>query len=204
MNKKYAEDEIILRHTRRLFAETTWTQNRFINDRLLSEMARAGFIDPEPTDVDAFEKWSGNNRRNIINVFTGKTNFPLRWKWVWVNCLPDSHKIPCKKELQALTGSLYVPMPAYTSYRMPSASLLPDLIREFSEVMRDSSPAQDGYLSPEDSLESVQLYADQIADLLEASMRELINIQQGTGIMPARQVMAIMMSDFESGAPGPE
>lgn len=193
----YTEDQIILTYTNRFLSETKWTKNSFIQKKLIPALVAAGFYKPEPSVVDEYESWVSTHRRYLSNIFTGRVNFPLAWKWVWLSCLPDPYRGSCKKDLHALTGSMFIPMPPVSDVRAPAASRLSDLMREFSEVVRDSRPAQDGALSPEDSPAEAQLYADQLADLLEACFDELLAIQQGTGVMPRRQVMALMMSNFE-------
>lgn len=196
-NNFKTEDQIILSHTNRFLSETKWTKNSFIQRKLVPALVKSGFYKPEPSVVDEYEAWVSNQRRYLSNIFTGKRNFPLAWKWVWLVCLPEPYRGECKKELQSLTGSMFIPMPPETDVRMPTVSRLSNLVREVSEVMRDSLPAADGSLSPEDDPEAVQQYANQIADVIEEAFSELLAIQQGTGVMPRRQVMALMMSDFE-------
>lgn len=193
----YTEDQIILAHTNRFLSETQWTKNSFIQRKLVPALVASGFYKPEPSVVDEYDAWVTTQRRYLSNIFTGRVNFPLAWKWVWLSCLPEPYRGACKKELHSLTGSMFIPMPPVSDVRAPAASRLSDLMREFSEVVRDSRPAQDGAFSPDDSPAETQLYADQLVDLLEACFDELMAVQQGTGVMPSRQVKALMMSDFE-------
>lgn len=195
--EQITEDAVLLRHTELCVGETALNQTRFIEERLVPALAKAGFIAKEPRTAEGYTKWMATQRRYVSYMFKGERDIPMKYKWIWLSCLPEPYRAECKKELQALTGSLFVQMPQETDIRMPAVSRLHNVMREVSEMMRDSLPASDGSLSSDDDPKAVQQYANQIADVIEEAFAELLAIQQGTGIMPKRQIMALMMSDFE-------
>lgn len=184
--EKHTEDLIIINHTRRWFSESSWDKTRFAKEKVLPALVSDGLYDPEPVLADDFQKWQDNRRRVIVKVIDGTGVFPFKWKWVWINCLPLEYRESCLRDLLALHGTLYIPLPETTDSRMPAESRIYNLTKEFSDVQMASRPAQDGSYDVRDDINETQYLADQLLELIEAAHCELRRIEMGTGIVPTR------------------
>lgn len=188
------EDQILLRHTTDWMTDKGISKQRFAEMHLLPVLRDTKLVTEEPGTGDSYDLWFGSRRKMITAMLNSKQNIPLAWKWSWVTCLPDPYQKRCRQELMALNNSFYLPLPAASNTRMPTASRLADIHREFAEMVAVSKPAQDGMLDTRDEVTELKEYAGQILDLIERAAQELVNIQTGTGVMSRRQLMAMLSS----------
>lgn len=184
--EKRKEDAIILRHTHDFLKSSEFNKTRFATEKLIPKLVDFGFYSPEPSVADEYAKWSDNKRRVISRIIDGIDNFPLSWKWVWLDCLPLGYQEAAKRELWAIHNSLYIPLPKTTLDRVPQKSNLYQLTREFADVQMNSAPAQDGMYDVRDCPKEVQRLADDILELHEACVCELNRIEMGTGVVATR------------------
>lgn len=206
------EDQLIVRATKQWFAESSWSIDRFATELLVPALT-AAFPpeDPKVLDTpDAYLAWKSAKGVQVGRILRGTTQFPLAWKWVWLSCLPTPIQEQIRKELLAIAGVLDIPLPhlgrpsdivqafcklangdlkkSPIGEQTPRANLA-RLLKEVSEVVANSAPAQDGEYNGHDDQTAVRKYMGELEDLIEAALTELVAVQSGTGISSPRSVV---------------
>lgn len=206
------EDQLIIRATKQWFAETSWSIDRFATELLVPALTAAcPPEDPKVLDTpETYLAWKSAKGVQVGRILRGTIQFPLAWKWVWISCLPAGYQEQVRKELLAAAGVLDIPLPHLvrqsnilqgfceltnadahkfaTAKTCPRANLA-RVLKEVSEVVASSAPAQDGEYSATDSPDAVRKYMGELEDLIEAAAAELIAVQTGTGISSPRAVV---------------
>lgn len=188
------EEEVLIRHTL-AWAETRGTNAKHFGEILIARLKEVGLAPEEPKTGKEYTTWIGTVRRRVSRIFNRISSIPLAWKWHWVECLPESYQDACRSELAAFTGSLHIPLPCHTTTRMPASSRLAQVTKEFSEVVAASSLAHDGFDPTDDTGEAAE-YMSQLMDLLQETVREMFAVQQGTGIISQRQLIALLSNEL--------
>ncbi|WP_445364863.1 hypothetical protein ACJJJB_00190 (plasmid) [Microbulbifer sp. ANSA001] len=187
-----SEDRILLKHTTEWLTEKGVSKQQFARQHLLPSLEKSQLEIEEPLSADSYQNWFESRRKMISSMLSGKSAIPLAWKWAWIYALPKPYQQECLKELMALTGSFYLPLPSGTNDRVPTPSSLACLTREFSDVIASSKPAQDGMLDVRDEREELREYAAGLLDLVEKGVQELLNIQKGTGLLAPRVLQRML------------
>jgi len=192
LKSQTSEDQILLAHTASWLSERGVSKQRFVEQYLLPSLREAELVTEEPSIADDYELWFQSRKKMVTAMLNCKQNIPLSWKWPWVVCMPEPYQYRCRQELMALNNSLYLPLPKGGDIRMPTVSTLSRLHKEFADVVAASRPAHDGMLDQRDEAAELEDYADQLLDLIESAAAELVNIQMGTGIIPRREMIALL------------
>ncbi|MGI0120261.1 hypothetical protein [Zooshikella sp. RANM57] len=182
------EDAIIIGYTALWFSESSWSVERFASELFVPALVEQGLVDDHPpVDANGYERWRRSKGIQIGRILGGKQNFPLKWKWSWIQCLPEKYQILCRKDLLALAGVLDIPLPPVSTSGTSSAKAnLSGLIREFSEVIDSSAPALDGcYDHLDDKNVSIQ-FVNELTDLIEICISEINAVCRGTGVSGSR------------------
>jgi len=189
------EDKIIIAHTNRLLQETPWSIERFATELLAPNLEALELSnETKITQADEYLRWKTAKGVQVGRILRATMNFPMSWKWAWVNALPEPYHSQCRKELLALAGVLDVPVPQIKSTKCGCATKanLADMMREFADVVASSSPAQDGIYDDNDNKADTQKYTDEIIDVIEVLHRELLAVFQGTGCISKRSHLIVV------------
>jgi len=189
------EDKIIIDHTSRLLQDTPWSIERFAIELLTPRLEALELSDETNiTKADEYQRWKTAKGVQVGRILRATMNFPMSWKWAWVDSLPEPYHSECRKDLLALAGVLDVPVPNIKSTKCGCAtkSNLAEMMREFADVVASSSPAQDGVYDANDNKADTQKYTDEIIDVIEVLHRELFAVFQGTGCMSKRSHLIVV------------
>lgn len=192
LNGQVSEDQILLLHTNNWLTDKGISKQRFTESSLLPSLRNAELVTEEPSLAESYDLWFQSRKKMVTAMLNNKQNIPLSWKWAWIGCMAEPYQTQCRQELMALNNSFYLPLPKNNGARIPMVSKLHELHQEFGELVAASRPAQDGMLDLRDETGELREYAGQLLDLIEKASAELVNIQVGTGVIPRRQLIAML------------
>jgi hypothetical protein len=192
LNGQVSEDQILLSHTNNWLTDKGVSKQRFAEAFLLPALRKADLVIEEPSLAESYELWFQSRKKMVTAMLNNKQNVPLSWKWAWIGCMPEPYQSDCRQDLMALNNSFYLPLPNNNGERIPMVSKLHELHKEFGELVAASRPAHDGMLDSRDEVGELREYAGQLLDLIEKAAAELVNIQVGTGVIPRRQLLAML------------
>ena len=186
------EDQVIIEHTKDWFAESSWSIEKFAAERLVPQLEMAGIMQPENIQTgDQLDSWRKKKAVHVGRVLKRAVPFPLSWKWFWLSCLPESTRDACEGDLMALSGKLNVSLPhIHVRPQTGSAAHIDRVMREFSEFIASSRPAQDGRYDQSDSPEEANQFIDEALDVVAVLIHEVAAIQAGTGCRGQRRKLA--------------
>ena len=191
------EHSLIAKHTLAWFQESNWSKSAFACERLVPALEKAGLTGLDKlSTLHQLELWRDRSRKRVGRILAMESDFPLAWKWIWVEMMDDPYRTKCRQDLLALAGTLDTPMPQTTRERMPCPSRIGEILKQVGEAVSASGPAQDGSWDPSDDPKTTQVYADEILDVYEAVAAELQAIERGTGITPTRYQLARQHNEF--------
>lgn len=206
--KQKTEDQVIIEHTRRWFENSRESIESFSTTLLIPALEDAGLAevdhDSVENSVEAFKKWRRAASMRVGRIIRGQKPFPLAWKWFWIGCLPHDYQIEVRRELIAMAGSFYVPLPkiGLAPGADPVAAVeavkatLHRVSQEFGELQAHSQPAHDGRYDVNDDPLEVDRMMKEAGDLVEALLGEMTALAQGTGRpMPRLRMIAIDMGE---------
>jgi len=175
-------DQILLDETHSFIQHSNYSQAKFVHDLLLPALVESGLEQPVAhKTADEYEAWRSGKVRNINNILNQKTNFPLKWLWVWLAVLPAPYGPNARKHILALGGAADV-SPGL-SLCGPSNSDLPGLLREAADVLAAGAVvAADGKYDSNDSPEELHTLSNEITDVIEAALAELAKIDQAVSL----------------------
>lgn len=202
--KQKTEDQVVIEHTRRWFENSRESIESFSTTLLIPALEDAGLAevdhDSVENSVEAFKRWRRAASMRVGRIIRGQKPFPLAWKWAWISCLPREYQVEVRRELMAMAGSLYVPIPriglAQGVDPAAVAAKLHRVSQEFGDLQAHSRPAHDGRYDANDDPLEVDRMMKEGADLIEAVLGELAALAQGTGRpMPRMRMIAIEMGE---------
>lgn len=198
--KSLTEDKVIIRHTRQWLETSQWSIETFATTLLIPALEDAGMAKVDRDSVEssaaAYTRWRRAESMKVGRIIRGSQPFPLAWKWVWVSCLPADVQREATRELVAMAGSLYVPIPKFCAMNPHSTrSRLDRMSQEFGELLQYAAPAHNGRYDANDCPVSIDRMMKEGVDLIEAVTAELVAICKGTG----RQLPRIRMIAIETG-----
>lgn len=191
------EDKIIIGYTNRWLQDTTWSIERFATELLVPALVQLELSNQKDiTTADELHRWKAAKGVQVGRVIRGSMNFPMAWKWPWVNALPEPYRAECRKDLLALAGVLDVPVPDLSASKVGygTKANLADLMREFADVVSNSAPAQDGVYDREDDQAAAERYVDEMIDVMEVIQRELVAVRKGTGCSGRRHSLVVSVT----------
>ncbi|MFR9656427.1 MAG: hypothetical protein SNF94_05515 [Rikenellaceae bacterium] len=194
------EDQIIIEHTNRWLQETPWSIERFATELLVPQLEQLELSNQKDiTTADELHRWKSAKGVQVGRIIRASMNFPMAWKWPWLNSLPEPYRSECRRDLLALAGVLDVPLPNSKQGKCGQATRanLADMMREFADVVASSAPAQDGVYDSKDDKQLTQRYIDEMVDVIEVLHRELFAVRQGTGCMSRRHrlVLSVQLTE---------
>jgi len=195
----HTEDQVIIDHTRRWFESSTYSIESFATTLLIPALEDAGMAeidrDSVESNVEAYTRWRRAASMRVGRIIRGQQPFPLAWKWIWIGCLPESHQVEIRRELVAMAGSLFVPIPRMTSCPAGQPATVANLHRvslELGELLQSSKPAHDGRYDLNDDPLQVDRMIKEAVDLVEVTLAEVAAACAGTGrTMPRMRMMVI-------------
>ena len=179
------EDQIILAATRSYLQETSDSQVTFAQNKLFPALTNAGIRLAKTIETaQDFKKDLANAKNQIGRIFNGKQEFPLKWKWVWIDCLPSPYRERCIHELSALAHST---VPSQNGeHAMADIGLL---AKESGEaIMAITVIAADGKYDHNDSPEDIQKALNEAYDLRDTAQAHIDAIERATGHSVQRSV----------------
>lgn len=199
-SKPRTECDVIIKATLDWFANSRESIESFSTIHLIPALERQGMVEVDRDEVerstDNYMRWRRNVSMKVGRIIRGDQPFPLAWKWVWVNLLPEKHQVEARRELMAMAGSLYVPVPRFSAAEdlSRSASQLHRISQEFGEFLQYSQPAHNGHYDINDCPAQVDRMMKEAVDLVEAVLSEVAAVSRGTGRpLPRMRMIAIEM-----------
>ncbi|WP_017817506.1 hypothetical protein [Vibrio harveyi] len=168
------EDVIILSITRNWLENSNYSQAEFATKMLAPKIEKI-----EPDETGDYCKWKLAIQQNVSRIMTGKQPFPLKWKWQWVNALPEEYAKECQRQLAAASGYI-MPLPSLDGATTINANTH-ELYKAFSDLVAKSAASHDGVYDERDSIEEANDQVDALLNLVELAQEEVKRIHKGTG-----------------------
>ena len=186
--KYRTEDQVIIDCTRSWFENSRESIESFSTTRLIPALEDAGMTDVDHDSVEssaaAYTRWRRAASMKVGRIIRGDQPFPLPWKWVWIGCLPQEYQLEIRRELMAMAGSLYVPVPNFVNAGAEPAratAQLHRLAKEFGELLEHAKPGHNGYYDLNDDPRAVDRMMKEAVDLVEVVLSEVAAMSRGTG-----------------------
>lgn len=187
-SKSRTECSVIIKATLDWFTNSSESIESFSTIHLIPALERQGMMEVNREEVesstDNYMRWRRSVSMRVGRIIRGDQPFPMAWKWVWINLLPEQYQLEVRRELMAMAGSLYVPVPRFTAVGdQPSRAKahLHRLSQEFGEFLQHCQPAHNGYYDINDCPAQVDRMLKEAADLVEAVLSEAMALSRGTG-----------------------
>jgi hypothetical protein len=200
--ERRAEDQAIIAATRDWFENSRESIESFATTLLIPALEDAGMADVDHDSVEssaaAYTRWRRAASMKVGRIIRGTQPFPLSWKWVWIGCLPPVYQLEVKRELMAMAGSLYVPIPSFGAGEQPTRAQaqLHRLAKEFGELIEHAKPSHNGYYDLNDDPRQVDRMMKEAVDLVEVVLSEVAALSRGTGRpLPRFKMIAIGMGE---------
>lgn len=191
------EREILLDQTSCWFTNSEWSLERFAVERLATALRAAGLVDPiaDPDDVSEYLRSKKAWSVRVSRIFHGTQPFPLEWKWVWLNCLPEEYQKAARHELLALAGCFDVRLPELVGGVSLHATQarIGVVMKEIGDFVAASEPAHDGLYDREEDPAKVDRMLLEAAELMAALANEMFAISAGTG----RRLPLLLLSTLQ-------
>lgn len=172
------EDQILISTTKKYLEETPETQATFAVNKLFPALREAGFkavkkeetVDDVYKNIAAMKTWIGR----ILNT---DREIPLKWKWVWLSCLPSPYRERCLHELSSLAQST---VPSLNG--LHAAADVGALAKESGEAISAMAIiASDGVYDHQDDPEAVKHALNELYDLRDSAQAQIDAIEAMTG-----------------------
>ncbi len=199
-SKPRTECDVIIKATLDWFTNSRESIESFSTIHLIPALERQGMMEVNREEVERntenYMRWRRSVSMKVGRIIRGDQPFPLAWKWVWISLLPEQHQTEARRELMAMAGSLYVPIPRFTAVNeQPRAkSQLHRLSQEFGELLQFSQPAHNGGYDQNDCPAQVDRMMKEAVDLVEVVLSEVAAVSLGTGRpLPRFKMISIEM-----------
>jgi|GEM_PF-5727253 len=177
---------VIARHVQCYLENTGRSRESYIKDLLFPKLIEAGEL-VEPDNGSDFCKWRDSQCKRLTRYITGENQISTNWVFPFIASLPVEYQQPLKNELCGMLGSFFVALTAMgpRSQNVETRSHLPQMAKEWGDILIKANPAMDGSFSASDNPIDVLNYANEITECIGILMAELGAIYRGTGIEPA-------------------
>lgn len=201
--KQRTEDQVIIEATRRWFENSRESIESFSTALLIPALEDAGMADVDRDSVEssaaAYTRWRRAASMKVGRIIRGTQPFPLAWKWVWIGCLPQEYQRELRRELMAMAGSLYVPIPCFAQpgdCPTRAQAQLHRISEEFGELLQHARPAHNGHYDLNDDPALVDRMMKEAVDLVEVVLSEVAAASRATGRpLPRMRMIAIEMGE---------
>ncbi|CAK2031110.1 conserved hypothetical protein [Vibrio crassostreae] len=175
---------IVIRHINCYVEGTGIAVEKFTRNRVLPELIKAGELTEPEKDA---EKWRKSQSRRLVRYIDGENQLSINWVFPFISSLPSEYQQPLKNELCGMLGSFFVALTAMgpRSQHTETRSHLPQMAKEWGDILIQSNPAMDGLFSSDDDPVEVMNYVNEIAECIGILMAELGAVYRATGIEPA-------------------
>lgn len=175
---------IVIRHINCYLEGTGIAVEKYTRTRVLPELIKAGELFEPETDV---EKWYKSQSRRLVRYIDGENQLSVNWVFPFISSLPSEYQQPLKNELCGMLGSFFVALTAMgpRTQNNETRSHLPQMAKEWGDILIKSNPAMDGVFTSSDDPVEVLHYANEITECIGILMAELGAICRATGIEPA-------------------
>ncbi len=179
------EDQIVLAATEAYLKNKDVSKTTFAVDKLFPALHTAGIrLTKSVENEEDFFKALSNAKNQISRIFGGTQALPLKWKWIWISCLPAEYQHRCIYELNSL-GLETVPS-KLGAHAMADIGLL---AKESGEAITATAViAGDGKYDHNDSPEDIQKALNELYDLRDAAQAHIDAIERDTGQRVKRSV----------------
>lgn len=196
--KYRTEDQLIIAATRRWFENSRESIESFSTTLLIPALEDAGMAEVDRESVEsnvaAYTRWRRAASMRVGRVIRGDQPFPLAWKWFWVGCLPSEYQLELRRDLMAMAGSLYVPIPHFAdaSNMVRARAHLDRISQEFGELLQNARPAHNGHYDINDDPRLIDRMMKEAVDLVEVVLSEVAAASRATGRpLPRMRMIAI-------------
>ena len=174
---------VVIKHVNDYIEKTKIPTEQFARDCVIPELIKAGELAEPENDI----KWIKSQSRRLVRYIDGENQLPINWLLPFVSSLPLEYKQRLKNEICGLLGSFFVELTAMgpRPRKLETRSHLPQMAKEWGDILIKSNPAMDGYFSSEDDPVEVFTYANEIHECVGILLAELGAIYRATGIEPA-------------------
>ncbi len=179
------EDQIILGITKAYLDSKKVSAATFASDNLFPALHAAGIrlAKTIKTEKEFFQALA-NAKNQISRIFRGTQELPLKWKWVWIGCLPTEYQQRCIYELNSL--SLETVPSKRGEHAMADIGLL---AKESGEaIIAITVIAADGKYDHNDRPEDIQKALNEAYDLRDSAQAHIDAIERATGQSVTRSV----------------
>lgn len=175
---------VVIRHINCFLEGTGIPVERFTRVHILPQLINAGELTKPKKDV---EKWEKSQARRLVRYIDGENQLNSNWIHPFVSSLPAEQRQMLVVEMCGMLGSFFVPLTAMgpQTQSVSTRSHLPQMAKEWGDILIGSNPAIDGEFTSGDDPIEVMNYANEVAECIGILMAELGAIYRGTGIEPA-------------------
>jgi hypothetical protein len=172
-----------MRHVNDYINQTKIPTELYARDFVIPELIKAGELTEPANDT----KWLKNQSRRLVRYIDGENELSVNWVFPFISSLPNEFQQPLKNEISGMLGSFFVALTAMgpRTQNNETRSHLPQMAKEWGDILIKSNPAMDGVFTPSDDPVEVLHYANEIAECIGILMAELGAIYRATGIEPA-------------------
>lgn len=174
---------VVMRHVNDYINQTKIPTELYARDFVIPELIKAGELTEPANDT----KWLKNQSRRLVRYIDGENELSVNWVFPFISSLPTEFQQPLKNEISGMLGSFFVALTAMgpRTQNNETRSHLPQMAKEWGDILIKSNPAMDGVFTPSDDPVEVLHYANEIAECIGFLMAELGAIYRATGIEPA-------------------
>lgn len=157
---------------------------RFGLERLAPALISCKLIDPMPT-AESGDEYMRTRRawgQRVNRIFSRSQPFPLEWRAVWLQCLPDDISKMAMRDCLAVYDVVDLRVPKFNPGPARSTpSCLGNVTREFGDFLAASGPGHNGSYDSTDDPAAVEKMLSEGAEAVLAMIRELTAVAAGTG-----------------------
>jgi len=194
-SKPRTECDVIIKATLDWFTNSRESIESFSTIHLIPALERQGMMELNREEVerntDNYLRWRRSVSMKVGRIIRGDQPFPLAWKWPWISLLPEQYQVEVRRELMAMAGSLYVPVPRFSAVDDLARvqSQLHRISQEFGELLQYAQPAHNGGYDRNDCPAQVDRMMKEAVDLVEVLLSEVAAVSRGTGRPLPRMTM---------------
>ncbi|KAB0476548.1 hypothetical protein F7Q91_19100 [Vibrio chagasii] len=180
---------IVIAITETYLDEKNIERDTFVKQDLLPVLVRSGLLD-EPGEAKRYNTWANNQCKKIERLIKGETAFKADWVMPWISALPEPYLGKAMNEVCGFFGTYFTPMTLITGSvnKKSVKSGLSHISQEFADVLQKSIAVMDGMIDENDSDADLQQYANEVHELVAASISELGRLYKARGILPAAHI----------------
>lgn len=184
------ESTIIIEQTLEWFSNSNENINTFAVDILAPKLGKMF-----PETPKEYEDSVTALRRQVRRYLGGSHPFPLAWKWVWLDCLPNKYRNKALSKICGIHGFLDT-LPPIENGTGCDASF-DELMHNVATMVSESAPAHDGKYDQNDQRDAADRYIDSMLTLAVGCIDEARKVHAGTGATGSRHNITKFTTDEE-------